>query len=214
MAGHEGNVHHAGRACWEVTTHPSVPFGQDVVAELQMCFNKPERWNMHQIHMHLKNHFPAYSNKVLHESQISGWITSEVARHKKAAVLKAALAVRDAAPEGADANGTPTPAPPVVVAAFVAENASDASIEEAPTKRKQHPDSKSKKKATHTKAASCPKKKAAMKNNHGDSEDDSSTNDSSKDDSSSNGGDSDNKDYTVEEVINKRQCGGQWEWEV
>ena len=212
MAENKGNVRHAGWATREVSTRPSIRFGDDVVAQLRFCFDQPERWNPHQIRLHLKRHFPPYSSKVLKETQISGWITAEVQRKKKAAVMKAAVV--DSAPKGA---------PPDVVAIFVAENAGEEAMPDmAPHAKTKAPASKKKTPAPKKKPPASPKKKAPAAPKKKTMEpkcDASSSTDSKSDDEtdaseSSNEESSDDKEHVVEEIINKRYRSHQWEWEV
>eukprot|EP00656_Telonema_subtile_P021542 TRINITY_DN2257_c0_g3_i2.p1 TRINITY_DN2257_c0_g3~~TRINITY_DN2257_c0_g3_i2.p1 ORF type:complete len:1156 (-),score=187.26 TRINITY_DN2257_c0_g3_i2:70-3537(-) len=87
-----------GWATKESCRRPSVTFSSDVVVVLRQCFDAVPRLNNYQIQQHLKKKFQL-GTKVLRISQISGWVTSEVNRRKKAALA----AVADAANMAAEA---------------------------------------------------------------------------------------------------------------
>ena len=87
-----------GWATKESCRRPSVTFASDVVGVLRQCFDAVPRLNNYQIQQELKRKFKL-GTKVLRISQISGWMTSEVNRRKKAALA----AVADAANMAAEA---------------------------------------------------------------------------------------------------------------
>ena len=80
-----------GWAPREANVRPSHRFGADVVKELRWCFGQEIRMGPSKIRTHLQAVFGVYAgpSKVLRVPQISGWITSEVTRRKKACVAKA-----------------------------------------------------------------------------------------------------------------------------
>ena len=90
-----------GWACREANVRPSHRFGPDVVQQLRWCFDRKPRMSPHHIEKHLKSHFGKYAGpkKCLRQTQIAGWITSEVGRRKKANVCKLVDAVSVAAVE-------------------------------------------------------------------------------------------------------------------
>ena len=75
--------------------HLDSQFTVEVVEELRFCFDQKQRMNSHEIEKHLRTKF-RYGPRCLRMQQISGWITSEVARRKKKA-LKSATAIVAAA---------------------------------------------------------------------------------------------------------------------
>ena len=82
------------------TTHP-----QDVVTVLRACFDTKPRMNNYEIREELVKRF-SIGPKVLRIAQISGWITSEIGRRKKAALHLVASAENNAILNNASSSET------------------------------------------------------------------------------------------------------------
>jgi hypothetical protein len=81
-----------GWASREANVRPSNRFPDDVKIQLRWCFDQSQRMSPYHIQRHLKQHFGIYAGplRCLRVPQVSGWITSEVDRRKKAC-LKIAM---------------------------------------------------------------------------------------------------------------------------
>ena len=116
-----------GWATREANVRPTQRFSSDVVAELRWCFDQKTRMGAHKIQQHLIKKYGIYGGptKCLRQAQIIGWISSEVARRKKACVMAAVNDVSKGTVEvlagaGAEGEASPTdvaatPAPPAPV---------------------------------------------------------------------------------------------------
>ena len=79
----------AGWATKESCRRPGERFSPDLVALLRWCFDAKPRLNNYQIQNQFRKKYKI-GPQVLRISQISGWVTSEVQRRKKAALAAAA----------------------------------------------------------------------------------------------------------------------------
>ena len=77
-----------GWASREANVRSSERFGDEVKAQLLLCFDRKQRMNAHHIEQHLAQHFGKYAGpkKCLRGAQISSWVGSEVQRRKKKAL--------------------------------------------------------------------------------------------------------------------------------
>lgn len=93
-----------GWACRQTNVRPSHRHPQVVVEKLRECFDAKTRMSAHVIGMHLVEHFGKYAGPrfCLRSAQISGWISSEVSRRKKACVSDALFDASVGVVEAAD----------------------------------------------------------------------------------------------------------------
>jgi hypothetical protein len=90
-----------GWACREANVRATKQFDSSVVDQLRWCFDQSTRMSSNNIEKHLKMHFGLYAGptRCLRASQISGWISSELGRRKKALLGLSVTAVVKAAEE-------------------------------------------------------------------------------------------------------------------
>ena len=162
--------------------------------------------NNYEIEKHLQRCFK-YGPKCLRQSQIAGWVTSEVGRRKKAAIVKGTIA--DCAPANA---------PPDVITAFVAENTAPDSEGQQAEKRPQGKPPRAQIAAEKRAIAHAAQVLAVVRGDLCASTVSSSTGmerPTATACAACVDEDSEEDEYVVAEIINKRRGkGGRWEWEV
>ena len=99
-----------GWASREANVRPPNRSPDDCVVQLGWCFDQNQRVSPHHIQRHLGQHFGIYAGppRCLRVPQVSGWITSEVDRRKKACLKIAINAVSAVLQQGGDSNVSAT----------------------------------------------------------------------------------------------------------
>ena len=77
----------AGWATKEACVRPNIRYCKELVQELEQCIECSERMNRVQISRQLKAKYKWQPNMNLRPSQVQGWVSSEVLRKKKKAML-------------------------------------------------------------------------------------------------------------------------------